>query len=183
MLKPALAPRGSKQRLFFALWPDASVRAQIAVVAAPVLADLPQRAVPAGNYHLTIAFLGAVSPATVADIAAAARGVRFAPFEVILEHGGYWQRSRVAWLAPAGCPQSLATLVDDLWNRLAGLGLALDSRQFRPHVTLARDADAVTSALLAPPVRWRVQSFALLESTPGSAGPVYTVLEEFSAAY
>jgi 2'-5' RNA ligase len=73
--------------------------------------------------------------------------------------------------------------VDHLWNKLAGLGLALDSRQFRPHVTLVRDADAVASAPFATPVRWRVQSFALLESTPGSEGPVYTVLEEFPAAY
>jgi 2'-5' RNA ligase len=183
VLKGALPLRGSKQRLFFALWPDASVREQIAAAAAPAVASLQQRAVPAANYHLTIAFLGAVSPATVPDIAAAARGVRFAPFEVVLQHGGYWQRSRTAWLAPAGCPQALATLVDDLWNKLAGLGLVLDSRQFRPHVTLVRDADAVASAQFATPVLWRVQSFALLESTPGSAGPLYTLLEEFPAAH
>jgi 2'-5' RNA ligase len=174
--------RGSKQRLFFALWPDAGVRQQIAVAAASVISDSQHPVVSIANYHLTIAFLGAVSSATVPDIVATARGVRFAPFDVVLEQGGYWQRARIAWLAPAGCPQSLATLVDDLWNKLAGLGLALDSRQFRPHLTLARDIDEVASVQLVPPLRWRVQSFALLESTPGSAGPVYTVLQEFSAA-
>jgi 2'-5' RNA ligase len=40
----------------------------------------------------------------------------------------------------------------------------------------------LASAQLVPPVYWRVQSFALLESTPGSAGPVYNVLEEFPVA-
>jgi 2'-5' RNA ligase len=178
----AVPLRGSKQRLFFALWPDASVREQIAVAAASLVSDSQHSVVPIENYHLTIAFLGAMSRATVPDIVATARGVRFAPFDVVLQQGGYWQRSRIAWLAPTVCPQSLATLVDDLWNKLAGLGLVLDSRQFRPHVTLARDADAVTSMPLLPPLRWHVRSFALLESTPGSAGPVYTVLEEFLAA-
>lgn len=171
-----------KQRVFFALWPDADVREQIAVAAASVITASQQRVVPIDNYHLTIAFLGAVSPATVPDIIASAHGVRFAPFELLLQQGGYWQRSRIAWLAPAACPQSLATLVDDLWNKLAGLGLALDSRQFRPHLTLARDVDEVAGVQLVPPLRWRVQTFALLESTPGSAGPVYSVLEEFPAA-
>lgn len=183
MVEPTPRLRGSKQRLFFALWPDAAVREQLAIAAAPLITDLRHPVIPGENYHLTIAFLGAVSPATVPDIVATARGVRFAPFELVLEQGGYWQRARIAWLAPAGCPLSLATLVDDLWNKLAGLGLALDSRQFRPHITLARDADPVASVQLVPRLRWPVQSFALLESTPGSAGSVYTVLEEFPAAH
>ena len=175
-------PLRAKQRVFFALWPDASVREQIAVAAAAVITNAQQRVVPVDNYHLTIAFIGALSPAAVPDIITSAHSVRFAPFELVLQQAGYWQRSRIAWLAPAGCPQSLATLVDDLWNKLAGLGLMLDSRQFRPHLTLARDADEVASVQLVPALRWHVQSFALLESTPGSAGPVYTVLEEFHAA-
>jgi 2'-5' RNA ligase len=179
MVDRTLLDRRSKQRLFFALWPDASVREQIAVAAASIITGSHHSVVPVANYHLTIAFLGAVSPATIPDIVATARSVRFASFDVVLQQAGYWQRSRVAWLAPAGCPQSLATLVDDLWNKLAGLGLVLDSRQFRPHVTLARDIDEVASVPLLPPVHWRVPSFALLESTPGSAGPVYTVLEQY----
>jgi 2'-5' RNA ligase len=173
--------RGSKQRLFFALWPDAAVRDAIAHAAAPLVAACQSRAVPAANYHLTLAFLGALSPTTAADVAIAARGVRFAAFDLSLQQAGYWQRSRVAWFAPAGCPQALATLVDDLWNRLAGLGLALDSRQFRPHVTLARDIDEVSGMQLAMPVEWRVQSFALVESTASAAGVIYTVREEFPA--
>jgi 2'-5' RNA ligase len=176
------AARKGKQRLFFALWPDATLREQIAAAAEPVLAELQPHAVPVQNYHLTIAFLGAVSVATVPDVAAAARGIRFAPFELVLQQGGYWQRSCTAWLAPVSCPQALAALVGDLSNKLTDLGLALDNQQFRPHVTLARNAGAAASVQLATPVRWRVQSFVLLESTPGAAGPVYTVLEEFPAA-
>jgi len=178
---PGTGLRGSKQRLFFALWPDTDVRDAIAHAAAPLFAACQSRAVPAANYHLTLAFLGGLSPATAADVAIAARGVRFATFDLSLQQAGYWQRSRVAWFAPVGCPQALATLVDDLWNRLAGLGLALDSRQFRPHVTLARDIDEVTGMQLAMPVEWRVQSFALVQSTAGAAGVTYTVLEEFPA--
>lgn len=182
MADRAIPDRGSKQRLFFAIWPDAIVREQIAVIAASLIAGSQRSVVPAANYHLTIAFLGAVSPATLPDVVATARSVRFAPFDIILQQAGCWQRSRIAWLAPAECPLALATLVDDLWNKLTGLGLVLDSHQFRPHVTLARDSNALASVPQVPPVHWRVQSFALLESTPGSAGPVYTVLEEFPVA-
>jgi RNA 2',3'-cyclic 3'-phosphodiesterase len=182
MADRTLPDRRSKQRLFFALWPDAIVREQIAVIAASLFSGSQQSVVPIENYHLTIAFLGAVSPATIPDIVVTARSVRFASFDIVLQQTGYWQRSRVAWLSPAGCPQSLATLADDLWNKLAGLGLVLDSRQFRPHVTLARELNELASVQLPPPVHWRVQSFALLESTPGSKGPVYTVLEEFPVA-
>jgi len=182
MADRALPDRGNKQRLFFALWPDAIVREQIAVIAASLIAGSQQSVVPVENFHLTIAFLGAVSPATTPDIVVTARSVRFASFDIVLQQAGCWQRSHIAWLAPAGCPLSLATLVDDLSNKLAGLGLVVDSRQFRPHVTLAHDINELASAQLVPPVHWRVQSFALLESTPGSAGPVYNVLEEFPVA-
>lgn len=173
-------PRG-KHRLFFALWPDAPVREQIAAVAAPLCANFRSPVVPAGNYHLTLVFLGALSPSGVRDVIAAARGVRFLPFNVELQHSGYWPRSQVAWLAPHTCPAPLATLVNDLQNRLGGLGLTIDARQFRPHVTLARDVTSGFSAPLATTVRWPVRSFNLLESVPASGGPVYRPLAEFFA--
>ncbi len=50
-----------------------------------------------------------------------------------------------------------------------------------PHLTLGRMVDGGLGMQLDETVRWPVSSFVLVESIPGPAGPVYTVLEQFSA--
>jgi 2'-5' RNA ligase len=139
------------------------------------------RVVPAASYHITLAFLGAVSASSLPDIVAAARNVRFLPCEISLDHTGYWPRSRVAWLAPTEYPLVINALVDDLWNKLAGLGFRADIGQYRPHVSLCRNVSGGLSKRLQTPVIWPVVSFVLAESNPSADGPVYTVLEQFPA--
>jgi 2'-5' RNA ligase len=174
----------AKQRLFFALWPDDSVRAQVTARAARAIEaaakDGGKIVVPA-NYHVTLAFLGAVSSSSVADVVAAAAWVRFLPFELSLERTGYWPRSLVAWLAPAATPAPLEALVDDLWHKLIDIGLHRKSLRYQPHLTLNRKARGGIRMALDAPVNWPVASFALVESVTAETGPVYTVLEEFVA--
>jgi len=170
-----------KKRLFFALWPSDEVRAQIAVDAGRTIEGAATQTVPPINYHITLAFLGSVSASSLPDIVATMRNVRFLPCEITLDHTGYWPRSRVAWLAPSDCPLVLGALVDDLWNKLAGLGFWLEARQYRPHVSLRRDVSAGLAMRLKTPVVWPVASFVLAESNPSAERPVYTVLEQFLA--
>jgi 2'-5' RNA ligase len=174
-------PGPGKKRLFFALWPDEDIRAAIADAAATVIQHAGQKAVPAANYHITLAFLGAVSAASLADIVQVARGVRFLPFTLQLDRLGYWPRSQVEWLAPSSLPLQLPDLVDNLWNKLGAMGFEHDARQYRPHVTLSRRAGAAPNNAQAHPVTWRASSFVLVESRPGKKHPIYTVLEHFPA--
>ena len=53
----------AQRRLYFALWPDAALRATIARVAAGPAAVAGGRAVPAADLHVTLAFLGGVPAA------------------------------------------------------------------------------------------------------------------------
>jgi len=171
----------TKKRLFFALWPDDEVREQIAADAGRTIERSDGRTVPSSNYHITLAFLGAVTVSSLPDIVAAVRNVRFLPCEIVLDHTGYWPHSRVAWLAPANYPLVLNALVDDLWNKFADLGFREESRRYRPHVSLCRDVSGGLKMRLKTPVVWPVSAFALIESNLSDKGPVYTVLEQFSA--
>jgi 2'-5' RNA ligase len=179
--KPPRLSRTKKKRLFFALWPDDEIRVQIATDAGRTIESAGTPTVPPINYHITLAFLGSVSASSLPDILAAVRNVRFLPCEITLDHTGYWPRSRVAWLAPSGYPLVLSALVDDLWNKLAGLGFQAEARQYRPHVSLGRNVSGGLAMRLKTPVVWPVSSFALAESTPSAEGPGYTVLEQFPA--
>jgi 2'-5' RNA ligase len=179
--KPPKPSRTKKKRLFFALWPSDEVSAQIAVDAGHTIEGAGTRAVPPFNYHITLAVLGSVSASSLPDIVATVRNVRFLPCEITLDHTGYWPRSRVAWLAPSDYPLVLGALVDDLWNKLAGLGFRAEARQYRPHVSLCRDVSGGLAMRLKTPVVWPVSSFVLAESNASAEGPVYTVLEHFLA--
>ena len=163
------------------MWPDDEVRAQIAADAGRTIEDAGKPTVAPINYHITLAFLGSVSASSLPDILTAVRNVRFLPCEITLDHTGYWPRSRVAWLAPSDYPLVLSALVDDLWNKLAGLGFRAEAGQYRPHVSLCRNVSGGMAMRLKTPVVWPVSSFVLAESNPSAEGPVYTVLEDFPA--
>ncbi len=169
------------QRLFFALWPDATVRQRIAVAGTRATAAAGGRPVPPENYHLTLAFLGSVPAEHLPALLRVARAIRMQPFSLALDHTGYWPRPRVAWLRPAVCPAALQQLVDDLWGGLAPLGFAPDSRTFKPHVSLVRKAPGGLGSRLAQPIVWAVDDFVLVRSETLPAGPVYSLLERFPA--
>ena len=174
-------PRVTKKRLFFALWPSAEVRSQIVADTRRAIEGTGAHAVQPANLHITLAFLGAVSASSVPDIIEAARGVRFLPCEISLDRTGYWPRSRVAWLRPGAYPLVLDALVDDLRNKLAGLGFHLEATQYLPHVSLCRNVSAGVGMRLPTPIVWPIESFVLVESRPSASGAVYTLLEQFSA--
>jgi 2'-5' RNA ligase len=178
----------NKKRLYFGLWPTDEVRAAIAENAVRVVessGDISGQpasgAIPACNYHLTAAFLGTVSASSLPDLIAMGTSMRFLAFRLYLERTGYWPRSQVAWVAPEAYPPSLIALVDDLWNKLVDLGFRRDERPYMPHITIGRNVGDGFAAQLNEPIYWPVESFALIESVTGPDGPVYTVLEEFSA--
>jgi len=53
---------------------------------------------------------------------------------------------------------------------LKRLALPVDTRPFRPHVTLARRAAGATPALDGPAISWAIDRYALMESTLGVNG-------------
>jgi len=171
----------SSARLFFALWPDAAVRAALQTSCESVTASCGGRAVPPRNYHLTLAFLGQVDLAHLPGICAAAAQVQMPPLTLSLSRVGYFPGPRVLWVGPAEAPLALSRLADELWQSLAPLGLRLPARAFNPHLTLCRKTRRPPAQIAVPPVLWRVRSFALLRSVTAPAGAEYSVDQCFPA--
>lgn len=163
-----------KRRLFFALDPDESLRARLAGALLPMLTRAGGRPVPAERLHLTLVFLGELAPAAIPCVLAAAGRVRAAPFELILDHTGYWRRAGVMWLGARPCA-ALDALHDALRAELVSCAIPLEDRPYRPHVTFVRRLYRAPSLGAVEPLAWQVREYVLMEST----GSGYRVLDRW----
>jgi RNA 2',3'-cyclic 3'-phosphodiesterase len=140
-------------------------------------ADARLRWVPAERWHVTLAFYGEVPEPKVPDLAErlGRAALRSPPFEVRLTGLGTFPsraaEARVLWVGLDGDVDRLVRLADRC--RAAGrrIGLALDARAYRPHLTLARARGAadlrahVASGYDGDP--WPVGTLRLVHSTLG----------------
>lgn len=145
--------------------------------------------VAAEQMHLTLHFIG---EAEVAHIAQALAAVEPQPFSLELAGVGQFSQGAVLW---AGV-QANAALLDlhaAIGRALAQAGIALETRPYRPHVTLARcrtakpalprhmlDSFLARGAAVRLPVM-AVTRFALYSSHASAQGPVYRVQKWFPA--
>lgn len=166
------------QRCFIALAPDAATRDALAAV--PVPSDA--RRVPHEQLHLTVTFIGALQ-ADVAEALAAALHARAAPLGLAaFERIECWPgvahpRLLVATLAMSDDFVALDWRVRSL---MIELGLPVDTRAFRPHITLARFARGTRAATIPADTRLppfaRFESLVLYSSTLARQGARYQAL-------
>jgi 2'-5' RNA ligase len=167
------APAGS-QRLFFAIWPDAPARKALAQLAVEVARDGQGRAMRSDNLHITLAFLGSIASARLAqlEVIGARAAAKVAPFTLSLDRLGGGSYA-ISWLAPDRMSMPLRALHDALASSLREQDFALERRMFRPHVTLARDCLRASRRGTLPAIGWRVDRLALVASTSAPGGSVY----------
>lgn len=168
------------QRVFFALWPDAAVRAGLASLAQSRALLPGARRVPPEHLHLTLAFIGGVEAAQRQRLETAAARVQAAGFELTLAGHVHFARAQVGCLAVAPLP-ALLNLQARLLAALADEGVALKSATFRPHVTIARRLVHAPAWPDYAPYRWRVREFVLVDSRRGAV-PAYTVIGRWPLA-
>lgn len=165
----------STRRLFFALWPDEAVRRGI-VESRKRLGAISRRRVPDHNLHLTLAFLGDRPAGELADIETAADTLSASAFDLVLDRFGWFARAGVVWLG-GEAPEAARTLAAGLGEAVGALGIDLDRRPFRPHVTLFRKVRRRPGLPAPEPLDWPVRDFVLVESIPGWS---YQVLRTWS---
>jgi RNA 2',3'-cyclic 3'-phosphodiesterase len=168
------------RRLFFALWPDDLIRASIVERTAGHLRAAGGRPTSRASLHVTVAFLGSVVESRLGCVNAATAEVVAEPFELALTQVDHWKRSRILALQPAESPAALVALVGSVWRALRECAFEAETRPFRTHVTLARDARAPRG--LAPdiePVRWHVRELSLMESITAPEGTRYERLQSW----
>ncbi|MBV2095384.1 MAG: RNA 2',3'-cyclic phosphodiesterase [Candidatus Thiodiazotropha sp.] len=169
----------SGRRFFFALWPDRQVREALSALAHG--AELAEgRRHHADDLHMTLVFLGQIAPSQRRCIEDVADRIRSAPFDLTIDHTGYWPRPRILWASPEETPKALGQLVADLNNGLRGCGFEPERRSYKPHVTLYRKAHKAITTQLASPITWRVNEFVLAASaTADSHRSRYQVLNRW----
>lgn len=167
------------QRLFFALWPDDSLRQQLVSRSKPLVQAVRGRPVPAEKLHITLAFLGNVDARQQACVERMAETIVCPSFELVLDHFGHWSRSRVLWLGSHKTPEPLALLADTLSAGARECGLSLDARPYRSHLTLMRKVSRAPENMPAEPLSWSVGRFVLVRSVFVSQGVSYEVVREW----
>jgi RNA 2',3'-cyclic 3'-phosphodiesterase len=177
-------------RLFAAIDLPADVQQALEQAMPPIDENL--RRVPPEQWHLTLAFYGAVDETKAEALHAGLEraAARSRPMTVRLAGAGTFPRqpakARVLWVGLDGDVDMVRRLAD----RCAGAGrrarIAMEARAFRPHLTLARarrgaaDATQSVAALsgFASPW-WTVTSLRLVQSHIGAAVR-HETLREFS---
>lgn len=167
-------------RLFFALWPDTPTQLSWHAELAPYLAPLGGRRVPAANLHLTLAFLGEVRGDRMNELLRLGDDLATDALLLRFDHLEYWKRPGLVCLRTPDTPPALARLAGQLGTGLDMAGFAVERRQLRPHVTLARDVPVSMASLPVWPVlEWQVPAVALVRSRLGPEGSDYAVLHEW----
>lgn len=153
---------GSTARLFIGLWPDEQVRQALFEHQQrwqwPPGAALVRRE----RLHITLHFLGDVAHDRIQCLQQALEGVRGSRFPVRCEGPQRWHGGLVV-LGVAASPPLLA-LQQAVGSELQALGLPLGRRPYTPHVTLARRAEGAQPPAECPPIDWKVNDWALIES-------------------
>ena len=168
-----------RSRLFFALWPDAALRAALHAAAQALQRDCGGRLVEAANIHQTLVFIGNAEAGRMNDVAGQALAAGIDAFALEFGVTGYWRHNRIVWAAPRATPEPLLRLVDALRRHAGEAGVSIDGRAFAAHVTLIRDARR-PAALPSLAFTWEVRDLALIGSAPGERSPRYEVLNRWS---
>jgi 2'-5' RNA ligase len=161
-------------RLFFAVYPDASARARMAVLAEGLRTThrLAGRPFAPPRWHITLAMAGdhaGLSAPTIALARAAGDAVRATPFEVCLDRTTSFPRPRNRPCVLLVCEgsEALTAMHAALEARLLAAGLVTaPDRRFRPHLTLQYDDRGLPDAPIDP-IAWTVRGFALMHSRLG----------------
>ena len=161
--------------VFFALWPDDAVRAQLAHWSRELHGLCGGRPTRSENLHVTLAFLGSVEEARVAEVERAAGEVALSAATLVLDTPGYWKHNRIAWAGASAVPGELNAMVVELRNALTRSGIAFDAKPFVSHVTLLRDARVPRAMPALDPIDWRLDGFALVRSVTLPRGGRYEI--------
>ncbi|MCB1803357.1 MAG: RNA 2',3'-cyclic phosphodiesterase [Gammaproteobacteria bacterium] len=155
-------------RLFFALWPDDTVRHELLHWQTHNLAH-NARWQHRDDLHMTLDFLGQVEPARIDGLRTLLAEAPGSAFSLVLDEIGFWPGPQVLWAGPSSVPGALIDLQARLSEGLAQLGFPPEDRPYRPHVTLARKVGSGSTYGPLAPLTWSVSELVLVESRSGPA--------------
>jgi 2'-5' RNA ligase len=142
------------------------------------------------NVHLTIRFLGDISPAMVDAIHEEMKQLSFSPFTVEFNGLGAFPKLTYPRVVLAGIRKGadeLKAVFGQLEPRLRGLGFKPDNKGFSPHLTIARVRTGRNKAELVKSIQElenyefgavKATCLRLKKSDLTPRGPIYSTLRE-----
>ena len=143
------------------------------------LHDLKQKGVkgnyvPAGNLHLTLAFIGETdNPDQVKD---ALKRISYKPFKLSLSEMGTF--GNLLWVGMKG-NQGLSAAAKAVRDALDDAGIPYDKKAFTPHITIIRKSSGNWKQVPPPKGQMMVKSISLMKTTFKDGKPVYSEVCSF----
>ena len=172
-------------RLFFALQPTHEQNTALTAQVAPLIAQLGTQPARAENLHATLCFIGAIEPARLDVLRAAAATLRGRPVRLHFDALEYWETPKILCATVSRDSSSATELSIALGEAAVAAGFSPDIKPFRAHLTLARKISAAQAATvpwplpLEPPTVMRADKFVLMESRRNDAGSVYSAVDSW----
>jgi len=164
------------KRLFFALWPEQNARQQCAALINKL--NRTGKPVKEANLHVTVLFLGRISPEQQAVITGEAGKLPSPPITLSFDRLSFWKKPAVLCLTACQFDQSVSILNENLARIAEQQGIPIENRPFKPHVTLVKKANSAIDLDFAP-ILWRSNGFCLVESCSGSDGVEYRIIQRW----
>jgi RNA 2',3'-cyclic 3'-phosphodiesterase len=145
------------------------------------------------NIHLTLKFLGDITPAKLAEIKNALSKVRFEPFSLEIKGAGAFpnlKRMNVIWIGVGEGWSKVEQIFEQTETLLHEIGFSRETRPFSPHITIARVRTGRKRDELAAFLEHLAdESFGTLnaehmrlkQSLLAPSGPTYSTLFEVAA--
>ena len=139
--------------------------------------------------HLTLAFLGEHPLSVYDEVCQSLEDIKFSPFDIEFQEVGFFGSKKVPrtlWASVHSSP-GLIGLQKSVSKRCQDLGIEIEARKFRPHLTLARLNGAsyedlgrfLEAGCLARSDSFSVDSFALFSSKLLPRGAVYHIEQTY----
>ena len=171
----------SSVKVFFALWPTDAERKLLTEWQEPLRQLCGGRVMRFGMLHNTLVFIGHVEQSRLEALQLAAQEVNAEGFELCFDVARYWGHNHIVYAAPGHAPQHLVQLVGTLEQHLTKHNFKFDRREYKPHVTLLRNAHWTDDPLPEmQPVCWQIRDFALVQSVQQNELASYKVLARFA---
>ena len=167
-----------RRRLFIAAWPDSTASEQITNYTATLRLSQNARVTQIEHLHMTLAFLGSVAESSLPAIISIADVFPWCSHRFICTSSNYWSRQKLVWLGSRKPPTSLNAMVQTLRQKLVSTGLFNDDRAFVPHITLVRN-QTPKPEIPEIAVQWRINHYALVESTHCQGSPHYRICRQW----
>ena len=130
------------------------------------------------SWHITLPYIGEFEERRIPELLERVSDIQVEPFRLGFDRLEFWARPKVACLVAATVPTELENLVTLLNSVLQEVGVMPESRTYRPHITVVRNARAFPTERLAQRATTEWSEFELMESQSGPGEVSYVPLKQ-----